>query len=795
MQKNNLLSVIFSLVAVLLGGSNLRGFQNPPTLPQTPNSTSPYEGLPVREIRLTGLNRVSEQLVRNQLRTAVGHPYSQEIIDKFDVTSLTRLNQFHRIRVQAELTNDGGVIVTFVLSESPLIQDVQVTGNNEVSDQEITQAVRLRGNDPVDIYQINIAREAIEELYHKKGYYLAAVDVDDAILAESNIVLFTVREGPRVRIRSIEFRGNQAFRSKILHSQLKTKTWLFLLRAGELDTEAIARDIQAIIDYYRDRGFLDVRVDHQIDLSNDRKEAKLIFRIEEGPVYTMRDVRIEGATRLQTDQARALMVIKTGDVYSQDKIQRSITAIKDYFGRLGYYGTTVSADQQRYPDEFAVSLLLLINEAPLAFTGEIRIIGNEITKRQVIIREVELRPDRPLNEVSINNSISRLRGINLFNLSDRPIVVLPPADDDSLYRDVIIEIEEKDTAKFGFGAAVSSDFGVLGSINFEQRNFDITDTPESFSEFFAGRAFRGAGQTFNIALQPGAEFSSFSIGLTEPYIFGTNNSFSSSLSLTNRELESWDEDRAGGRFRLARRLGEFWVLTGSTRLQTIDLKDIDADAPNAVFDVEGENTLSAIGVGLTRTTYDSRIHPTRGSKLNFEFEQVGAFGGDFDFSRIEAEHSVYLTIDEDFLGRKTILEMSTRIGYLFGGDTPTYERFYLGGRGFRGFDFRTISPKGIQHNNGKISDDPIGGDWLFFWGLQLEYPIFGRNVSGVVFLDTGTVTEDVGFEDYRASAGFGFRLLIPAFGQAPMGFDFGIPLKKGPGDDTRLFSFSVDLPL
>jgi len=795
MNKDALITSLSLFCMVLLYGPCALAFQDqPPSAANEPQTASPYEGLPVREIRIEGLSRVNEQLVLNQLRTAVGQPYRQSIIDDFDITNLTRLNQFRRIQVQAELTEDGGVNIIYRLNEWALIADVQVTGNREVSDQEIQKAVRLRGNDPIDSYQINIAREDIRELYRKKGYYLAQVEIDNSVLTESNIVLFNVREGPRVRIRGIEFRGNHAFKSKVLHSQLKTKTWILLFRSGELDQDAIEADIQSIIDYYRDRGFLDVRVDRQIDLSNDRKEAKIIFRIEEGPIYTMREVRIEGATRLVTEQAVALMQIKSGDVYSQDRIQKSIKAVEEYFGRLGYYGTTVAADQQRHPGESAVDLILRIQEQPLTYTGEIRVVGNSITKRKVIMREVEVRPDRPLNQVAIENSIRRLRASNLFNLSDNPIAVLGRDQDDPLYRDVIVQVEEKDTAKFAFGAAVSSDLGLFGSVDFEQRNFDITDTPESFSELMAGRAFRGAGQTFRVSVQPGNEFSNYSVSLSEPYIFGTNNSLSSSVAWTTRALESWDETRFGGRLNVARRLGQFWVLNASTRWQSIGLQNIDANAPTDVFAVKDENIISGLGGGLTRMTYDNRLHPSRGSKMQLQFEQVGVFGGDFDFSRIEAEHSVYFTLDEDFLGRKSILSMSTRMGYLFGGDTPTYERFYLGGRSFRGFDYRTISPKGIQNNNGKPSQDPVGGDWQFFWGIEYEQPIYGKNISGVLFLDTGTVLDDPGFDDYRVAAGFGFRMLIPQFGQAPMAFDFGFPINKGPGDDTRFFSFSVDVP-
>ena len=67
-------------------------------------------------------------------------------------------------------------------------------------------------------------------------------------------------------------------------------------------------------------------------------------------------------------------------------------------------------------------------------------------------------------------------------------------------------------------------------------------------------------------------------------------------------------------------------------------------------------------------------------------------------------------------------------------------------------------------------------------------------MTGVLFLDTGTVTDSPGFDEYRVSVGTGLRLYIPQLGQIPIAFDFGFPLRKQPDDDTRVFTFSAELP-
>jgi outer membrane protein insertion porin family len=157
---------------------------------------------------------------------------------------------------------------------------------------------------------------------------------------------------------------------------------------------------------------------------------------------------------------------------------------------------------------------------------------------------------------------------------------------------------------------------------------------------------------------------------------------------------------------------------------------------------------------------------------------------------------MFFTLREDMLGRRTVLSMRTAAGIIPQGqdEAPTYERFYLGGRSFRGFDFRGISPRGVRNDNGEPSDEAVGGTWSFFWGLELEQPLYQDLLSGVVFLDTGTVQEDIGFDEYRVSVGVGVRVSVPALSQVPIAFDFGFPLVKQDDDEENLFSFSIDVP-
>ena len=116
------------------------------------------------------------------------------------------------------------------------------------------------------------------------------------------------------------------------------------------------------------------------------------------------------------------------------------------------------------------------------------------------------------------------------------------------------------------------------------------------------------------------------------------------------------------------------------------------------------------------------------------------------------------------------------------GDAPVFERFYAGGIGsMRGFAYRGIGERaGLADNN-------IGGDYLLLGGAEYSYPIYGENLRGHVFLDTGTA----GAGMYRAAVGTGVRFTLNIFGPIPLELNLAMPIAKGDGDDEQIFSFSI----
>jgi len=748
---------------------------------------------PIDSVEVRGLEQVSETLVRNQIRALPGEPYDRQTVEQ-DIVRITHLGRFNTVRVEAEPRDDGSVKLIYIVDELPLISDVQVVGNKAFNDRELASMILLQAGDPLDPFLIQQAEQRIRAAYEDKGYFIVDVRSEQELLEDSGILIFRIREGPRVQLRRIEFQGNESFPDKQLRARVKSKTYIPIFRSGTVSREQLDRDAASIRAFYTGQGFLDAEVGRRIDISPDEKQAAVVFQIREGERYRVSDIQTRGVELFPLEQVIERMSLKVGDTFSRQKQQASAEALLDMYGRLGMIETQANIRTIFHETEPRVALVVEVQEGQPYTVGRVEVRGNHLTQDKVVLRQVRgMTPGRRFNRTGIEQTERRLRDSPYFAQAN--VTVL--GDETQAVRDVLIDVEEQNTGSVSFGAGVSSDSGVVGAIDLTQRNFDIADFPESAGELFTGRAFRGAGQAFSVQLAPGSEVSSYSVSFREPYLLESQYFLSTSGFVFDRERDDYDEERLGGRLGLGQRFGDIYSASINARYENVDVDDIDPTAPVDVFNVQGGNTITSLGFSLVRDTTDNRMFPTRGSRSEFSIDRAGALGGDFDFTAVSLEFQQFWTVDQDFLGRKTVLRLRSEIGYIIDEDeAPVFERLYAGGhRSFRGFDFRGVGPRGVRNDTGNLGDEAVGGDFLFLLGLEYNFPVFQDLIRWVVFTDTGTVQDDIGFDEYRVSVGTGARFTLPFLFSAPIALDFAVPLLKEDGDEERLFSFDVALPL
>lgn len=750
-----------------------------------PEMSGPADGATVARIELHGLRNIGEGFVRRTIRTREGQRLSRLTVQE-DVRALMVTRKFLDVRARLESEQNQAVVI-FEFREKPEILSVEIEGNKEFSSDELFGELTFSAGSVLDRYEIDRGREAILRRYQEDGYYYAEVALDEGALDQEGRVVYRVTEGPRVRVRRIVFEGKgDEFSEVQLRLKIRTQTYFWIFRKGAFDEEQADRDAVELQSFYREEGFLDARVGYRLEFENvDRTDLTLVFVIEAGPRYRVRDIVIEGNEVFSEAQVTEVMQLQPGALVRAEVVRLDVQRITDLYGEIGYVDVRVSPTTDYVDEPELVQLRIRIEENDRYRFGRITIRGNERTKDEVARRELRFYPGEDWNTVKARRAEQRLSESGLF--SQARITALD-AEPDTDLREALVDLEEAQTVDFLVGFGVSTDSGVLGTLTINNRNFDLMDWPRDWGEFFSGQAFRGDGQRLRLQFEPGTELTRFRIDFTEPYLFDRPLRLDLSFYLFERDRGPYVERRAGLAPSISKRfeggLLDAWAVEGAMRLEAIDIDDVEAFSAKDIRAVQGGSTLTSLKASLVRDTTDSRFIPSEGYRFSLSWEQVGALGGDFDFGRPLASFAWFKTLRTDILDRKSILGVRADAGYTVG-DAPVFERFYAGGFGsMRGFDFRGISPRA------GVFDDRVGGDFILLAGAEYSVPLYGKNVRGVTFLDMGTVEEDFEITAWRVAVGFGLRFTIDIFGGLPFVLDFGFPIAEQDEDDTRVFNFS-----
>ena len=346
-------------------------------------------------------------------------------------------------------------------------------------------------------------------------------------------------------------------------------------------------------------------------------------------------------------------------------------------------------------------------------------------------------------------------------------------------------MSETETGRFMFGVGVNSDAGLTGSIVIDEKNFDWRRYPRRWDDVRNFRMFRGGGQRLRIEAVPGTELQRYMFNYSDPFWMDTPVSMSISAGYFTRRFEDWDEERLFARFGLGYQFPEAPDLSVSaqTRFANVHMSDFSKPIPELTR-VAGDNTLVGLRLSMQQHTRDNSFAPTEGHLIEIGAEYVV---GSFDYPRATVDMRQHFMLREraDGSGRH-VLSLTGRLG-VSGKDTPVYDNFFAGGFStLRGFEFRGASPQ--------IDGVRVGGQFQALGSVEYMFPLTANDMlRGVTFIDFGTVelNSRTHSDNFRLAPGFGFRINVPAMGQAPLAFDFAFPIEDAEGDDRRVFSFFI----
>ncbi|MCP4257190.1 MAG: outer membrane protein assembly factor BamA [Planctomycetes bacterium] len=678
-----------------------------------------------------------------------------------------------------------------------IIRSIDFVNNKAFKDKALLKRVDFEVGDYLDPILADAYRRTLAEFYRKKGFPFAKVTLDREQL-EGGRVVYTFDEGQKVKIASVNFSGNDSIKASALKKAIKTKTKKWFFWPAFYVEEVPAEDVARLENIYHERGFLDFDINANKNFTNSK--VNITFEIDEGPSYTVGKIYFTGGTHFDNTKLLEGLQLESGQVYHKRRAQAHVKQLLKLYRENGFVDSAVEEKYHFTKTPNVVDLEYNIREGNQFRVGRVDITGNEQTQDKVIRRvldEYGYMPGEFYNaDLAPREGYGKLeKYVQQMTMSEEVIIrPVPPANGAENAKDIKVDITEGQTGSLMFAGGVSSDSDIIGQVVLEQRNFDISDWPESFGEFVTGNAFKGAGQTMAIRLSPGTIVSEYSASFTEPYFQEKPISLNLVGSSWEREIrrrgddELYDEGRIKGYVGFEKRYKDGWRRSIGLRVEDVEVDDIYIFAPKEIFDVEGHNFQTGVRVGIGRDMTDDRFNPSDGYKYNAGYEHLT---GDEDFGILQGSIVGFRTLHEDLADRKTVLAAKL-LGATTFSYAPPFERFYAGGTstyGIRGFDYRGISTRGLQTNvPNPQREDPIGSEWIFLAKTEVTVPVVSDNLSALFFVDSGAI--DTG--PYRAAIGTGIQILIPQFsGPMPMRFEFAVPFLKDDEDETRVFSFSM----
>lgn len=760
---------LFFCLAVL-SAANFLYAQNPagsPSLKENPKL--------VKAIEIKGNRTIGTAVILSKIKTRIGQEYLQNVISE-DIKRLYNTGYFSDVNIDRE-DYQGGFKVIFVLTEKPIIEKINFSKTRFIRDRKLRMTVTSKEGAFLDEKVIKDDLRAIEELYRKEGFSLASVDYTAEIDAASGKAKlnFAIEEGRRTRITKILISGNQSFKYGRIIKLIKTRA-RSLFNAGFYKKEILDEDMERIVAFYNNEGFLDALAGYEVD---DSKKNRLYVRINitEGKRYYVGKVVLSGSTVFSDNEIMAqIKETKPAKVFARQRLEADVDSIRSLYFDKGYIFADIKPDTLLDPESGKVDVALAIDEGVLAYVNKIRVRGNAKTKDIVIRRELRIKPGDRFDGNKLRRSQERLRNLGFFEEISYDVEMPERPSEDK--RDLVVEVKESKTGEFSFGGGYSTVDQLVGFIQLEQKNFDWKNFP----------TFTGAGQDIKLHLEAGTLKQNAYLSFTEPWLFDYPVSFGFDAFRTEHKRDEnvgygYDDKRVGGDLRLGKEFSDYLKGNAIYSLEDVTISNIDDAASSELKKEVGTNTISKLGLGLTYDTRDNIFDPTRGYMLNGLLEGAGGpLSGDKNFSRYTFKGSLDIP-----LSFKSVLEFRGQAGFAeaFGGsdEVPIYERYFAGGAyTIRGYNERKVGPAD------PASNDPIGGNSMLVANIELTIPLMDFiRVAG--FFDTGNVWEkagDFGSGGFKSGLGFGLRVKTPI---GPIRLDYGFPLNDEPGEDEKKGKF------
>ncbi len=689
-------------------------------------------------IQVHGNRRIPAETVRARIFTKVGDVYDTAALER-DFNALWNTGYFEDIRFEREQSAKGWILHIYV-KERPTIREINYSGLNAVSTSDVLdrfkeRKVGLSVESQYDPTKIKKAEVVLKDLLAEHGRQFATIRTEKRDIPPAAVgITFVVKEGPKVKVGKIRFRGNKHINDRTLRAAMKNlkpigiphSIFLENIFAKTYDATKLEEDTERVRAEFQNRGYFKVLVEDPKTEIHDTghtgfhipliqaglgKSVDITMPIEEGARYRLGTITFKHNKAIQNVNAlRSLFPMKDGDIFSREKVAKGLENLRKAYGEAGYINFTSVPDTKFDDEKKIVDLVIDVDEGKQFYVRRIEFQGNTTTRDKVIRREIALEEGQIYNSRFWELSLLRLNQLGYFDQlkPDDPNTTERHLDEKNGTVDLTLKVHEKGKNSIGLQGGVSGLAGAFVGINYSTNNF------------------LGLGETLSVQASIGNYQRDIVFGFTEPYLFdrpiqaGFNvyvrkTSYDQArqyailtgqnLNLPSAYLQNLqDYSQSSSGFTLSvsyplrrsfKRLGISYSFDRSSLIALSDASKVLFNNLN-FSGITGPNALngivtSKITPSFSMNTLDAAYAPHHGKSLFIGGEFAGV-GGTIHTIRPIVQYKQFFPMQK----RRNALGFNVQGSFITGYNgvvAPPFERAYLGGENdLRGFDIRTVSP-------------------------------------------------------------------------------------------------------
>ncbi len=702
------------------------------------------EGNLIVDIRVHGNRRIPAETIKSRIFTRVGDVYDTAALER-DFNALWNAGYFEDIRFEREQAPKGWILHIYV-KERPTIREINYTGLSSVSTSDVLdrfkeRKVGLSVESQYDPTKIKKAEVTLKELLSEHGRQFATIRTEVRPIPPAAVgITFVVREGPKVKVGHIRFKGNKHVDDRTLRAAMKNlkpigvphSIFLEDLFSKTYDATKLEEDTERVRAEFQNRGYFKVQVDEPKTEIHDTghagfhipllqpglgKSVDIMMPIDEGDRYRLGKITFKGNKAISNTAAlRSMIPMKDGEIFSREKMAKGIENLRKAYGEFGYINYTGVPDTKFDDEKKLINIDFDIDEGKQFFVRRIEFSGNTTTRDKVIRREIALEEGQVYNSRYWELSLLRLNQLGYFDQlkPDDPNTTERHLDEKNGTVDLTLKVKEKGKNSIGLQGGVSGLAGAFVGINYSTNNF------------------LGLGETLSVQASIGSYERDIMFGFTEPYLFDRpiNAGFTVYMRKFNynqaqqyailtgqnlnlptpylQNLQNYSQSSSGFSLSVSyplhrsfKRLGISYsfdrsslvALSDASKLLFQNLNFSGISGPNALNGI----ITSKIVPSFSMNTLDASYAPHKGKSI-FIGGEFSGLGGTVHTIRPTIQYKQFFPMQKkgtNDRGRNT-LGYNITASFITGFNgvvAPPFQRTYLGGENdLRGFDILTVSP-------------------------------------------------------------------------------------------------------